>query len=110
MCIRDRFPPPSAVSFPAHITTATVVPRPVPGAQAPHISLLIKEITGRRPARRWKVRKATDCRDSLHFQGGKDYMLNFLRIMLLRNSTLYRFFHHSFGDTPSFFRPNFLIL
>jgi hypothetical protein len=45
--------------------------------------MLIKEITGRRPPRRGKDWKATECRDSLHFQEGKGYMLNFLWIMLL---------------------------
>jgi hypothetical protein len=72
--------------------------------------LLMNEIMERKAARWWKFRKAEDCRDCLHFQEGKDYMLNFLRIMQLRNSTVYRFFHHLFDGAPSFFRPNFLIL
>ena len=58
----------------------------------------------------WKIREDEDCGESLHFQEGKDYMLNFLRIIQLRNSTLCRFIHHPFGGVPSFFRPNFLIL
>jgi hypothetical protein len=32
-------------------------------------------------------RKSAICRDSLHFQAGKDYMLNFLQIMKLQHST-----------------------
>jgi hypothetical protein len=74
-------------TLPAHLTNATAVPRPVSGSQAPHNSLLIKGITGREPARGAKVRKIPDCRDSLHFQARKDYMLNFLRIMKLQLST-----------------------
>jgi hypothetical protein len=87
-----------------------VVPVPAPGLRAPGNCLLMNGITDRRPARGWKARKATDCRDSLHFREGKAYMLNFLRFMQLRNSTSYRFIHHSFDAAPSFFRPNFLIL
>src|SRR5659263_329999 len=63
--------------LPAHLTTAKVVPGPVPGSQAPHNNLLIKGITGRRPARGWKVRKTTDCRDSLHFRVGERLHVEF---------------------------------
>ena len=33
-------------------------------------------------------RNIPECRDSLHFQAGKDYMLNFLRIKELHYSTV----------------------
>jgi hypothetical protein len=64
-----------------------VVPEPEETPQTSDKRLLIKEITDRRPSGRWGVRKETDCRDSLHFQEGKAYMLNFLRIRVLRYST-----------------------
>jgi hypothetical protein len=41
----------------------------------------MNEIMERKAASWWKFRKAEDCRDYLHFQEGKDYMLNFQRIM-----------------------------
>jgi len=70
----------------------------------------LKGIIDRKLAGVWAGRKTVKCRDSLHFRGGKDYMLNYNRIMVLQHSTAYRFFHHSFAGTPSLFRPNFLIL
>jgi hypothetical protein len=59
------------------------MPAPDSGAPLPFNYLLMKEIAGTGRARRWKVREIPDCRDFLHFEAGKAYMLNFLRIMLL---------------------------
>ena len=61
-----------------------------------------KEVISRRRAGRRKGRKTGNCRDSLHFQAEKDYMLNLLRIIVLRNSAAYRVFHHPFGAVLSF--------
>jgi hypothetical protein len=66
--------------FSALMSTASAMPEPVSGSQALHNNLLMKEITDRRPPGRWKVRKVTDCRDSLHFQEDIYHALILLKI------------------------------